>query len=70
VALLKWSVAAFGAGVVLAGITFVNAYIAHGALASGRSSAVGEVIRRLGLCLILASLALFLLGLGIAVAAI
>lgn len=70
VPVLKWSVAAFGAGVALAAITFVNAYVAHGALASGRSSAFGEVIRRLGLCLILASLVLFLLGLAVAVAAI
>lgn len=68
--LVKWSVAAFGSGIVLAGITFVNAYIAHGALASGRSGALGDVIRRLGLCLILASLALFLAGLAIVVAAL
>ena len=70
VSLLKWAIAVFGTGLFLAGITFVNAYVAHGALASGQSSAFGTVIRRLGLSLIVGSLLIFLLGLGLVVAAI
>jgi hypothetical protein len=69
-ALLKAALASFGVGLVLAGITFVNAYVAQGALASGKSSAFGDAIRRLGLVLIVASLLSFLLGLGLVVAAI
>jgi hypothetical protein len=69
-ALLKGSLAVFGAGLVLAGITFVNAYVAQGALASGQSSAFGDAIRRFGLVLIVASLLSFLLGLILVVAAI
>ena len=67
---LKWALALFGLGMFLAGITFVNAYIAQGAIASGRSSAFGNVMRRLGLSLIVASLLLFLAGVGLAVSAI
>jgi len=67
---LKCALALFGLGMFLAGITFVNAYIAQGAIASGRSSAFGNVMRRLGLSLIVASLLLFLAGVGLAVSAI
>ena len=67
---LKWALALFGLGMFLAGMTFVNAYIAQGAIASGSSSAFGNVMRRLGLCLIVASLLLFLAGVGLAVSAI
>ena len=52
---LKWALTLFGLGMFLAGMTFVNAYIAQGAIASGRSSAFGNVMRRLGLSLIVAS---------------
>ena len=38
---LKWALALFGLGMFLAGITFVNAYIAQGVIAPGRSSAFG-----------------------------
>ena len=67
---LKWSLALFGLGMFIASMTFVNAYIAQGAIASGRSSALGTVMRRLGLSLIVASLLLFLAGVGLAVTAI
>ena len=67
---LKWALALFGLGMFLAGITFVNAYIAQGVIAFGRSSAVGTVMRRLGLGLIVASCLLFLAGVGLAVSAI
>jgi hypothetical protein len=67
---LKWAIALFGAGLFLAGITFVNAYVAQGALASGQSSAFGIVMRRLGLGLIVGSLLAFLVGLGLVVSAI
>ena len=67
---LKWALALFGLGMFLAGITFVNAYIAQGVIAPGRSSAFGNVMRRLGLSLIVASLLLFLAGVGLAVSAI
>jgi hypothetical protein len=69
-ALLKAALASFGTGLILAGITFVNAYVAQGALASGQSSAFGDSIRRLGLVLIVASLLAFLVGLVLVVAAI
>jgi hypothetical protein len=59
---LKWALALFGLGMFIAGITFVNAYIAQGAIASGRSSAVGTVMRQLGLGLIVASFLLSLQG--------
>ena len=62
--------ALFGLGMFLAGMTFVNAYIAQGAIASGSSSAFGNVMRRLGVGLIVASLLLFLVGVGLAVSAI
>ena len=62
VPLLKWAVGVFGAGLFLGAITFVNAYVAQGALASGRSTFLGDSLRRLGLGLIVASLLLFLLG--------
>jgi hypothetical protein len=68
--LLKWAVGVFGAGLFLGAITFVNAYVAQGALASGRSTFFGDSLRRLGLGLIVASLLLFLLGVALAVAAI
>ena len=67
---LKWAIALFGLGMFIAGMTFVNAYIAQGAIASGRSSAFGNVMRRLGLGLIVASFLLFLAGVGLAVSAI
>jgi len=70
VAQLKWAFALFGTGLFLGGITFVNAYIAQGALASGQSSAFGNTVRRLGLALIVASLLLFLAGLGLVLAAL
>ena len=56
--LLKWAFAIFGLGLFLAGMTFVNAYVAQGAIATGRSSAFGNTMRRLGLNLIVASLLL------------
>ena len=67
---LKWALALFGLGMFIASMTFVNAYIAQGAIASGRSSAFGTVMRRLGLGLIVASFLLFLAGVGLAVNAI
>ena len=67
---LKWALTLFGLGMFIASMTFVNAYIAQGAIASGRSSAFGTVLRRLGLSLIVASLLLFLAGIGLAVTAI
>ena len=67
---LKCALALFGLGMFIAGMTFVNAYIAQGAIASGGSSAFGTVMRRLGLCLIVASFLLFLAGVGLAVSAI
>jgi len=67
---LKWALALFGLGMFVAGMTFVNAYIAQGAIASGSSRAFGNVMRRLGLGLIVASLLLFLAGVGLAVSAI
>jgi hypothetical protein len=67
---LKWAFALFGAGLFLASIIFVNAYIAQGALASGQSSAFGNTVRRLGLSLIMASLLLFLAGVGLVLTAI
>jgi hypothetical protein len=36
-------------------MTFVNAYVAQGAIASGRSSAFGNTMRRWGLSLIVAA---------------
>jgi hypothetical protein len=67
---LKWAIGVFSAGLFLAAITFVNAYVAQGALASGRSTLFGDSLRRLGLGLIVASLVAFLLGVALAVAAI
>jgi hypothetical protein len=52
---LKWAFAIFGVGLFMASMTFVNAYVAQGAIASGRSSAFGNTLRRLGLSLIVAS---------------
>jgi hypothetical protein len=57
-------------GLFLAGMTFVNAYVAQGAIATGRSSAFGNTMRRLGLSLIVASLLLFLAGIALVVLAI
>jgi hypothetical protein len=68
--LLKWAFAIFGLGLFLAGMTFVNAYVAQGAIATGRSSAFGNTMRRLGLNLIVASLLLFLAGIALVVLAI
>lgn len=70
VPLLKLAMAIFGGGLFLGAITFVNAYVAQGAIASGQSSAFGEAIRKMGLGLIVVSLLLFLLGLGLVLAAI
>jgi hypothetical protein len=67
---LKLAIAVFGVGVFLAAITFVNAYVAQGAIASGQRSALGNGLRRLGLGLIIGSIALFLLGLAVALCAI
>jgi hypothetical protein len=67
---LKIAASMFGLGVFLAGITFVNAYVAQGAIASDQKSAFGSGLRRLGLGLIIASLALFLVGLAISLWAI
>jgi len=68
--LLKWAFAIFGLGLFLAGMNFVNAYVAQGAIATGRSSAFGNTMRRLGLNLIVASLLLFLAGIALVVLAI
>ena len=54
----------------IAAITFVNAYVAQGAIASGQKSTLGNGLRRLGLALIIGSLGAFLLGLSIALNAI
>lgn len=70
ISLLKWALAVFGIGLFLGAITFVNAYVAQGAIASGQSSAFGHAMRRIGLGLIVGSLLLFLVGLGLVVAAI
>jgi hypothetical protein len=67
---LKWAFAIFGLGLFIASMTFVNAYVAQGAIASGRSSAFGNTLRRLGLSLIVASLLLFLAGIALVVLAI
>jgi len=48
----------------------VNAYVAQGAIASGRSSAFGNTMRRWGLSLIVISLLLFLAGIALVVLAI
>jgi hypothetical protein len=55
--LLKQALFVFGVGVFLAGATFVNAYVAQGALASGKTTGIGTLMRRLGLGLIAGSLA-------------
>jgi hypothetical protein len=68
--LLKWAFAIFGLGLFLAGMNFVNAYVAQGAIATGRSSAFGNTMRRLGLNRIVASLLLFLAGIALVVLAI
>ena len=70
VTLLKAWMAIFGLGLFLGAITFVNAYVAQGAIASGKSASFGTFLRRLGLSLIVASLLLFLLGVALVVAAI
>jgi hypothetical protein len=67
---LKWAFTIFGLGLFIAGMTFVNAYVAQGAIASGRSSAFGNTMRRLGLTLIVISLLLFLAGIALVVLAI
>ena len=68
--LLKWAFAIFGLGLFLAGMTFVNAYVAQGAIATGRSSAFGNTMRRLSLNRIVASLLLFVAGIALVVLAI
>jgi hypothetical protein len=68
--LLRGALLVFGIGVFLAGATFVNAYVAQGALASGHATGIGTLMRRLGLGLIAGSLLLFLLGVAMAVSAI
>src|SRR5262245_58789846 len=68
--LLKYAFASFGAGLFIAGMTFVNAYVAQGAIASGHLSALSNTMRRLGLNLIVASLLLFLAGIALVVLAI
>ena len=68
--LLKAAMAVFGLGLFLGAITFVNAYVAQGAIASGTSTSFGTFLRRLGLSLIVVSLLLFLLGVALVVAAI
>ena len=70
VVLLKWAFAIFGLGLFLAGMTFVNACVAQAAIATRRSSAFGNTMRRLGLNLIVASLLLFLAGIALVVLAI
>jgi hypothetical protein len=70
VVLIKWAFAVFGLGLFVASMTFVDAYVAQGAIASGHSSAFGSTMRRLGLGLIVASLLLFLAGIALVVAAI
>ena len=64
---LKWAFAISGLGLFLAGMTLD---VAQGAIASGRSSAFGNTLRRLGLSLIVASLLLFLAGIALVVLAI
>jgi len=66
----KWAFAISGIGLFIASMTFVNAYVAQGAIASGRSSAFGNTMRRLGLSLVVASLLLFLAGIALEVLAI
>jgi hypothetical protein len=70
VVLIKWAFAVFGLGLFVASMTFVNAYVAQGAIASGQSNAFGNTMRRLGLSLIVVSLLLFLAGIALVVAAI
>ena len=70
VVLIKWAFAVFGLGLFVASMTFVNAYVAQGAIASGQSNAFGNMMRRLGLSLIVVSLLLFLAGIALVVAAI
>ena len=67
---LKIAAGMFGLGVFLAAVTFVNAYVAQGAIASGQQGALGNGLRRLGLGHIMGSLALFLVGLAISLSAI
>jgi hypothetical protein len=66
----KMGIAVFGVGLFIPGITLVNAYVAQDAIASGRSRAFGNTMRRLGLNLIVASLFLFLAGIALVVLAI
>jgi hypothetical protein len=68
--LLKVAISVFGLGLFLGAITFVNAYVAQGAIASGKSTSFGTFLRRVGLSFIVASLILFLLGVALVVAAI
>jgi len=57
-------------GLFVASMTFVNAYVAQGAIASDQSNAFGNTMRRLGLSLIIVSLLLLLAGIALVVAAI
>jgi len=70
VLLIKWAFAVFGLGLFVASMTFVNAYVAQGVIASGQSNAFGNTMRRLGLSLIVVSMLLFLAGIALVVAAI
>src|SRR6476659_2729860 len=70
VLLIKWAFAVFGLGLFVASMTFVNAYVAQGVIASGQSNAFGNTMRRLGLSLIVVSLLLFLAGIALVVVAI
>jgi hypothetical protein len=67
---LKLAIAVFGLGAFLGAITFVNAYVAQGVIASGQKTALGNGLRRLGLGLIVASHVALLLGLAVALSAI
>src|SRR6476660_3162630 len=42
VVLIKWAFAVFGLGLFVASMTFVNAYVAQGAIASDQSNAFGK----------------------------
>ena len=68
--LLKWAFAIFGLGLFIACMTFVERLCDARSDASGRSSAFGNTMRRLGLNLIVASLLLFLAGIALVVLAI
>jgi hypothetical protein len=66
----KMGIRRFWRGLFIPGMTLVNAYVAQDAIASGRSRAFGNTMRRLSLNLIVASLFLFLAGIALVVLAI